>query len=74
MKSDYRGMIFCVMLMVVVPVLYAMGDWWGGTLPAIGLPFAAAMVTFLYLASGRDEPPSGPPDGMQPPVVPPTGG
>lgn len=73
MKSEFRALLFCMVLFVVVPALYALGEWWGGVRLAIGLPAAAVVASFAYMKLGDREPPGGPPAGL-PRLHPPPGG
>ena len=57
MRPEQRVLLFTLNLLVAVPALYALGDWWGGTwmgvlLPSLCLIFAylLARQTFARLA------------------------
>ena len=63
MKSEFRVLIFTLTLLVLVPVLYAVGEWWGGTSLAVELPAGAAVASFVFMRLGDRRPPDTPPPG-----------
>lgn len=83
MKSEYRVLVFTLNLMIVVPALYALGDWWAGMTAAIALPAVATLASFAWMklsdrkavarTAGQAQPASGAAPNTQPPPSPPTG-
>lgn len=68
MKPEYRVLIFVLNLLIVVPALYALGDWLGGWRLAFALPTLATLATLFY--AWRGEGPTLPPP-TPPPTLPP---
>jgi len=66
MKSELRVLVLTLVILVVDPILYGLGDWLGGLPVAIALPTAATLASWLYARRGEPRGPS-----PRPPAAPP---
>ena len=64
MKLETRVLIFTLTMLVLVPILFAIGERWGGMGRAVELPSAAALASFIFMRLGDRKPPSSPPPGL----------